>query len=78
MKSWTMVLNLHEKFKCIFQYHFISRCFIKTPYVIHVRKKKHEFQKQLQKPKPTKSHELLNDHIWILFSNIYICVCVCV
>jgi len=36
-------------------------------------KKKHEFQEQLQKPKPTKSYELLNDHIWILFSNIYIC-----
>jgi hypothetical protein len=34
-------------------------------------KKKHEFQKQLQKPKPIKSYELLNDHIWILFSNIY-------
>jgi hypothetical protein len=34
--------------------------------------KKHEFQKQLQKPKPTKSYELLNDHIWILFSTVHV------
>jgi hypothetical protein len=76
-----MVLILHENLNALFNIISFQDVFIKTPCVIHVRKKKHEFQKHLQKLEPTRSFGLyfqksiyiLVTFCWInFFPNIYV------
>jgi hypothetical protein len=78
MKSWTMVLNLHENLNALFNIISFQDVLEKLHMWYIEGKKKHEFQKQLQKPKSTKSYGLWMTIFGLYFQNsIYILVKFC-